>query len=66
MIKLQKLNHVVFYLNVDLIERIEEAGDTLITLVDGKLLRVIDKPDVIVERIKLYKKEIYGRKVEVK
>ncbi|MGL4338002.1 MAG: flagellar FlbD family protein [Turicibacter sp.] len=66
MIKLQKLNHVVFYLNVDLIERIEEAGDTLITLVDGKLLRVIDKPDVIVERIKAYKKEIYEREVEVK
>ena len=38
MIKLTKLNDVLFVLNADLIETIEATPDTIITLLNGKSL----------------------------
>lgn len=58
MIALHKLNGDTFYLNCDLIERIETNPDTVITLIDGKTIRVIERAEEIVELIKKYRKEI--------
>lgn len=58
MILLRKFNNESFYLNCNLIERIESNPDTVITLVDGKTLRVIESEEDVVERIIAYQKEI--------
>lgn len=58
MIALHKLNDDTFYLNCDLIERIETNPDTVITLIDGKTIRVVERAEEIVELIKKYRKEI--------
>jgi flagellar protein FlbD len=59
MIMLMGINKKEFCLNCDLIYRIDEAHDTIITLVDGKTLRVVDEIDVIVDKIKDYKRSIF-------
>lgn len=59
MIMLTSINKDVFCLNCDLIYRIDEAHDTIITLVDGKTLRVRDKTEDIVKKIIEYKRNIY-------
>ncbi|MDB8551139.1 flagellar FlbD family protein [Turicibacter sanguinis] len=58
MILLHKLNTDSFYLNCHLIEKIEENPDTVITLVDGKTIRVCETAKEVVESIKTYRKEI--------
>lgn len=59
MIMLTGINKKEFCLNSDLIYRMDEAHDTIITLIDGKTLRVSDDIDVIVEKIIDYKKRIF-------
>lgn len=58
MIRLKKLSGDSFYLNCNLIERIESTPDTVITLVDGKTIRVLEKAEDVVQLIKQYQKEI--------
>lgn len=58
MILLHKLNRDSFYLNCHLIEKIEENPDTVITLVDGKTLRVCETAIEVVRLIKAYRQEI--------
>ena len=58
MILLHKFNKESFYLNCNLIERIESNPDTVITLQDGKTLRVLESEEVVVDRFKAYQKEI--------
>lgn len=60
MIMLTSIKGERFCLNSDLIYKIEEAHDTIITLVDGKVLRVSDNTEEIVQKIIEYKKQIYG------
>ncbi|NLY45172.1 MAG: flagellar FlbD family protein [Tissierella sp.] len=59
MIMLMGINKKEFCLNSDLIYRIDEAHDTIITLIDGKTLRVTDEIDVIVDKIKDYRRSIF-------
>ena len=59
MIQLTSINGKEFYLNCDLIYKVQESYDTIITLVDGKKIRVMDSPEVIVEKIIQYKRKIY-------
>lgn len=59
MIVLTSINGKEFCLNSELIYKIEQAPDTIITLTDGKILRVMDKTDDIVEKIVDYKRRIY-------
>ena len=59
MIILTSINGQKFCLNSDLIYKIEEAPDTIITLTDGKVLRVVDETDKIVEKIIEYKRKIF-------
>lgn len=51
MIKLTSLHDGKFYLNIDRIERMEIISDTLITLVDGKVIRVVETPEEVIEKI---------------
>lgn len=59
MIKLESVTGKVFYLNCDLIYKVEISYDTLITLVDQKTLRVVDTPEEIAEKVRVYKRSIY-------
>lgn len=58
MIKLKSISRQEFYLNCDLIYKIEESPDTIITLTDGKTLRVTNSSDDIINRIIDYKRKI--------
>lgn len=64
MMKLSTLRGDTFYLNPDLIVRVEKAADTLITLSNGDTIRALEEPEVIVEQFMAYKRKING--VEVK
>ncbi|HBT18570.1 MAG TPA: endoflagellar protein [Clostridiaceae bacterium] len=65
MIKLTTLSGNEFYLNTELVYKVEALADTVITLVDGKTLRVTESPEVIIERIVQYKRKIYVGNLEV-
>ncbi len=51
MITLNRLNRTVIALNPDLIERIEETPDTVVSLIDGKKVLVVEGIDEIVSKI---------------
>lgn len=61
MIALTSVSGKDFYLNCDLIYKMEHTFDTIITLVDGKTIRVSDSEEEIIEKIVAYKRKIYGR-----
>lgn len=60
MIMLSSINGQDFCLNSELIYKIEEAPDTIITLTDSKVLRVTDKTEDIIQKIIDYKRRIYN------
>lgn len=64
MIKLTALNGSDFYLNIDLIYKVEPLADSLITLTDGKTLRVKETADEIVQKIVAYKRQIFAGVLE--
>jgi flagellar protein FlbD len=53
-----RLNRAPVALNPDLIERVEVAPDTVITLVDGKKVLVSETMDEVVSRITRFRAEI--------
>ncbi|MDY0235496.1 MAG: flagellar FlbD family protein [Gudongella sp.] len=59
MIQITSLNGEKMFLNCDLIYKIEEFSDTIITLTDGKTLRVCESGEEIVEKIVSYKRRIF-------
>ncbi len=59
MITLTSISGKEFCLNSELIYKIEEAPDTIITLTDGKTLRVNDKTEEIIDKIVNYKRRIF-------
>lgn len=59
MIKLTGLNKKEFILNAEVIEKIEEVPDTLITLINGKRYLVLESTEVIIEKVLKYKKKIF-------
>ncbi|MCP5027988.1 MAG: flagellar FlbD family protein [Actinomycetia bacterium] len=61
MIRVSRLNGVALGLNADLIERIEQTPDTVVTLVDGKKLLVADTPDEIIERVIQFRATVLAR-----
>ncbi|MDD3613472.1 MAG: flagellar FlbD family protein [Caldicoprobacterales bacterium] len=65
MITLTTIKGNSFYLNSDLIEQIEELPDTLITLVNGKTVRVSESAESVVEKIVDYKRRIYYRGIDL-
>ena len=59
MITLKSINGKNFILNSDMIYKIEEFPDTVITLTDGKTLRVANSGEDIVNRIIEFKRKIF-------
>lgn len=59
MILLHSLNGSEFYINNDLMVKVEALPDTVITLTDGRTLRVKEDPREIVERIIQFKRKIF-------
>jgi flagellar protein FlbD len=58
MIALTTISGKEFYLNCDLIYRIDRSFDTIITLTDGKSLRVSETEKEIVGKIIQYRRKI--------
>lgn len=58
MIQLTRLNGRAFLLNCDLIKFVEETPDTVVTLVNGDRLVVIEKADEIVARVVHYGRQL--------
>ncbi|WP_035055027.1 flagellar FlbD family protein [Carnobacterium pleistocenium] len=58
MIALTATSGKEFYLNCDLIYRVDRTFDTIITLTDGKSLRVTETEKEIVEKIIQYRRKI--------
>lgn len=59
MITLNSISGQSFILNSDLIYKIEEVPDTVITLTDGKTIRVSNTAEDILKRIVEYKRRIF-------
>lgn len=60
MIVLTRLNGDRIMVNSDLIETVEQAPDTIITLMSGNKLIVRDPMQTISDRIVEFKRKIYG------
>jgi flagellar protein FlbD len=58
MIHVTHLDQSSIVLNCDLIEQIENTPDTVITLTNNQKLTVLETPEEIVERIRLYRRSI--------
>ena len=58
MIRLTRLNHAPMVLNSDLIEHIDVTPDTVITLTNGQILRVLESADEVVERSVEFRRRI--------
>jgi flagellar protein FlbD len=58
MIQLTRINHAPIILNCDLIEHIEVTPDTVISLVTGQKLRVLESPDEVVDRVVDFRKRV--------
>lgn len=61
MIELTKMNGAKFTLNCELIEKIEDTPDTVITLSTGKVYIVKESRQDVKNLVLLYKKEIFSK-----
>ena len=61
MISLTRLSGSVFLLNADLVERVDETPDTVVTLVDGTKYVVTESLPEIRDRVVSYRAEIVAR-----
>jgi flagellar protein FlbD len=68
-IQLKRLNGTAFYLNAELIEQIDSAPDTVITLVTGNNIVVREPAQDVIEKIISYRRSVNaereGQKVQV-
>lgn len=60
MVRLTRLNHASVVLNSDLIEHIDITPDTVITLTNGQILRVIETAEEVIRRVVEYRRRISG------
>ena len=58
MILLTRLNRASFVLSSDLIEHIEAAPDTVVSLVNGQKLLVLETPEEIVDRVIQFRRAV--------
>ena len=63
MIRLTSFKGKTFYLNPDLLYRIDETPDTVLTLTDGKNLIVKETASEVVDLIIAYRQLIYRQPV---
>ncbi len=59
MIRLTRINHSPIILNSDLIEHVEMTPDTVISLVTGQKLMVLETADDVVELIREFKLSVH-------
>jgi flagellar protein FlbD len=58
MIQLTRLNNHVFSVNSDLIKFVEEAPDTVITLISGEKLIVRESADEVLKRVLEFRRSV--------
>jgi len=58
MIRLTRLNHQPIIVNAELIEYLEPTPDTVISLVNGQKLTVLEDVDDVMHRILDYRRQI--------
>ncbi len=63
MIEVTRLNEKKLTINAELIERVEETPDTVITLTTGNKLIVKESRQEIRNLVILYKKEVFSREL---
>ncbi|MGB4659022.1 MAG: flagellar FlbD family protein [Mobilitalea sp.] len=61
MIEVTRLNDKKLIINADLIEKVEESPDTIITLTSGNKVIVKESGQEIRNLVVLYKKEVFSR-----
>jgi flagellar protein FlbD len=62
MIQLRRLNGTEFWLNAELIEQIDTAPDTVITLVTGNNIVVLEKAEAVIQKIIEYQRQTKAKK----
>jgi flagellar protein FlbD len=60
MIHLTRINRVPLVLNSDLIEHVEATPDTVVSLVTGQKIRVLESPAEIVEKVMQFRRSVGG------
>lgn len=60
MIRLREISGKEFYLNNELIYRLDKDYDTIITLQDQNKIRVKEEPEEVVEKIIAFKRKIHS------
>ncbi len=65
MIRLTRLNHVPLVVNSDLIEHVEVTPDTVITLITGQKMMVLESANEVVQRVIDFRRCIYNPELEV-
>jgi flagellar protein FlbD len=63
MIQVTRLNQSVVYVNCDLIEFVEETPNTIVSMVSGRKLVVLETAQEITDLIVAYKRRIFGPEV---
>ncbi|MBB2182745.1 flagellar FlbD family protein [Lachnospiraceae bacterium MD1] len=63
MIEVTRLNDTKLIINADLIEKVEESPDTVITLTSGNKVIVKESRQEVRNLVILYKKEIFSREL---
>ncbi|MDF2510880.1 MAG: hypothetical protein K0S04_746 [Herbinix sp.] len=63
MIEVTRLNDTKVIINADLIEKVEESPDTIITLTSGNKIIVKESRQEVKNLVILYKKEIFHREI---
>ncbi len=61
MIEVTRLNDTKLIINADMIEKVEESPDTVITLTSGNKIIVKESRQEVKNLVILYKKEVFGR-----
>lgn len=64
MIELTALNNEIFLLNIDMIYKITQQPDTIITLSNGNTIRVRENMYEVLERFTEHKKMLYSGRLE--
>lgn len=63
MIEVTRLNNTKVIINAELIEKVEESPDTIITLTSGNKIIVKESRQEVKNLVILYKKEIFHREI---
>ena len=61
MIRLTRINHVPMVLNSDLIEHMEATPDTVISLVNGQKMVVLESTEDVIQKVIEFRREISNR-----